>query len=112
MSRPPLLYQGGDFALRTDGPITWLESMNIKTGRIIAGVIAYICLAATTFAQAPQPNDYSDPKSWLCRPGRHDACDVDLTTTIVAADGKLGRETWKADTNASIDCFYVYPTVS
>src|SRR5262249_45338134 len=54
----------------------------------------------------------SDPKSWLCRPGRHDACDVDLTTTIVAADGKLGRETWKADTNASIDCFYVYPTVS
>jgi hypothetical protein len=63
-------------------------------------------------APAPAPNDYSDAKSWLCRPGRHDACDVDLTTTVVAADGKLSRETWAADANAPIDCFYVYPTVS
>ena len=38
-----------------------------------------------------QPNDYGNSKSWLCRPGRHDACDVDLTTTIVAADGALKR---------------------
>jgi hypothetical protein len=61
---------------------------------------------------APAPNNYADSKSWLCRPGQHDACDVDLTTTIVAADGKLSRETWAADANAPIDCFYVYPTVS
>jgi len=59
-----------------------------------------------------QPNDYSDAKYWLCRPGRHDACDTDLTTTVIAADGKMGRETWTADANAPIDCFYVYPTVS
>ena len=58
------------------------------------------------------PNDYGDAKSWLCRPGRHDACDIDHTTTIVAADGKLTRETWSVDPNAPIDCFYVYPTVS
>jgi hypothetical protein len=58
------------------------------------------------------PNDYGDVKSWLCRPGGHDACDVDLTTTVIAADGKLSRETWIADTGATIDCFYVYPTVS
>ena len=64
-------------------------------------------------APQPAPNDYSDPKTWLCRPGRqHDACDVDLTTTVVAADGKLSRETWKANPNAAVDCFYVYPTVS
>jgi hypothetical protein len=56
--------------------------------------------------------DYSDDKSWLCRPGRHDACDVDLNTTVVAADGKLTPERWTADPNAPIDCFYVYPTVS
>jgi Protein of unknown function (DUF3089) len=62
---------------------------------------------------APTPNDYSDPKAWLCRPGRKgDACDVDETTTIVAADGKLTREAWTADPNAAIDCFYVYPTIS
>ncbi len=63
-------------------------------------------------AAVPPPNSYSDVASWLCRPGRHDACDVDLTTTVVAADGKLTRETWTADGNAPIDCFYVYPTVS
>ena len=62
---------------------------------------------------APKPNDYSDLKSWLCRPGRKgDACDVDETSTTVAADGKLTRETWTADANSPIDCFYVYPTIS
>jgi hypothetical protein len=60
-----------------------------------------------------KPNDYADLKSWLCRPGRKgDACDVDETATIVAADGTLTRETWSADPNAPIDCFYVYPTIS
>jgi hypothetical protein len=63
-------------------------------------------------AAAPAAVDYSDDKSWLCRPGHHDACDVDLSTTVVAADGKLTPERWTADRNAPIDCFYVYPTVS
>src|SRR5436309_415704 len=60
----------------------------------------------------PTPNDYRDPKSWLCRPGRHDACDIDLTTTVIGTDGRLTRESWKRDPSAPIDCFYVYPTVS
>jgi hypothetical protein len=70
-------------------------------------------------AQAPAvPNNYGDAKAWLCRPGRQgssgsgDACAVDLSTTVVAADGRLTKETWTADANAPIDCFYVYPTVS
>jgi hypothetical protein len=58
------------------------------------------------------PNDYSDAKNWLCRPGRQDACAVDLSTTVVAADGSTRVETWRADPAAPIDCFYVYPTVS
>jgi hypothetical protein len=70
-------------------------------------------LAAAAFAQpAPQPNDYSDGKSWLCLPSRHDACDIDLTTTVIHPDASMTRETSKADPNAPIDCFYVYPTVS
>src|SRR6185436_18280123 len=56
--------------------------------------------------------DYSNPKTWLCRPGASDACKVDLTTTVVTADGKLTKEEWAANPNAPIDCFYVYPTVS
>ena len=68
----------------------------------------------TPAASAPTPakNDYSKSESWLCRPGRQDACAVDLTATIVAANGKLTRETWAANPKAPIDCFYVYPTVS
>jgi len=88
---------------------------------IFAGVLAG---SLTVHAQAPagqpaaaaaeiKPNDYTDEKSWLCRPGRKgDACDVDLTTTIVAADGTMTRETWAANSKAPVDCFYVYPTVS
>src|SRR5262245_10914802 len=68
---------------------------------------------AAPAAEAVKPNDYGDAKNWLCRPGRKgDACDVDETSTTVAADGKLTRETWTADANAPIDCFYVYPTIS
>lgn len=68
-------------------------------------------------AQAPASaatakNDYSDGKNWLCKPGRQDACAVDLTATIVAADGKTTIEKFAANPNAPIDCFYVYPTVS
>lgn len=72
-------------------------------------------------AQVPSPqqptaamsrNDYRQDASWLCRPGRQDACAVDLTTTIVAADGTLTREPWAPTPNAPTDCFYVYPTVS
>jgi hypothetical protein len=63
-------------------------------------------------ASAPAKNDYSNPDFWLCRPGRQDACAIDLTTTVVAADGKLTDETWTANPKAPIDCFYVYPTVS
>jgi hypothetical protein len=74
---------------------------------LLAALTACLASAQTT------PNDYADAKSWLCRPGlQHDACEIDLTTTVIAADGKLTRETWTADPNAPIDCFYVYPTVS
>jgi hypothetical protein len=68
-------------------------------------------------APAPTPaaatrNDYSKSETWLCRPGRQDSCAVDLSTTIVAADGTLTRESFAANPAAPIDCFYVYPTVS
>jgi hypothetical protein len=37
---------------------------------------------------------------------------VDLSTTIVSADGTLTPEKFEAAADAPIDCFYVYPTVS
>lgn len=70
-------------------------------------------LAQSSPAGAPQAaNDYSRSETWLCRPGRKDSCAVDLTATVIAADGKLSSEPFKANPNAPIDCFYVYPTVS
>ena len=83
-------------------------------------ILSGLCFAEKATAQPqdqPAPpaqakNDYSDGKTWLCRPGRQDACAVDLTSTVVAADGKLTVEKWVSNPKAAIDCFYVYPTVS
>src|SRR5712691_8368719 len=75
-------------------------------------VVSMLAMLLSTATLAQSPNDYSNDASWLCRPGRHDACDVDLSTTIVSADGTLTREAWAADPNEPIDCFYAYPTVS
>src|SRR5262249_15416286 len=82
---------------------------------IALALLMLLALSLNTMAQA-QPatakNDYSKGEAWLCRPGRQDACTVDLTTTVVNANGKLTQEKWTADPKAPIDCFYVYPTVS
>jgi Protein of unknown function (DUF3089) len=80
--------------------------MKAHTILLLAATIASPAAAQTA------KNDYADGKNWLCRPGRADACAVDQSTTIVAANGTLTREDWKANPNAAIDCFYVYPTVS
>ncbi len=89
-----------------------LVAAGLVAGTIDLGAQAPAAPAQPTLVEV-KPNDYGDDKSWLCRPGRKgDACDVDLTTTIVAADGTLTRETFAADPKAPIDCFYVYPTVS
>jgi hypothetical protein len=74
--------------------------------------IWFLAALGTSFVFAGQPSNYADPAAWLCRPGRQDACDVDHATTLIASNGKFTRQTWKADPNAPIDCFYVYPTVS
>jgi len=88
----------------------------------IAGAV--IALAGQALAQTPppgppapppadiQPNDYGDQANWLCWPGRQDACESDLTTTVVKADGSTQVQAFHADPRAKIDCFYVYPTVS
>lgn len=85
----------------------------------IAGALASLGLlaAGAAWTQTPAPtasakNDYADPNSWLCLPGRDDACSQDLTTTVVQADGATSKEVFKAADDPKIDCFYVYPTVS
>jgi hypothetical protein len=85
--------------------------------RVILGVVLVASSSGVVAAQAPAAarNDYSKPETWLCRPGlaaSQDACAVEQATTVVTEDGRLTRETWTANPNPPIDCFYVYPTVS
>jgi hypothetical protein len=68
--------------------------------------------AATAPAPAPAAIDYADQASWLCLPGRQDACGRPLPTTALnpSGYGSNGRSVPAA--NPPIDCFYIYPTVS
>jgi hypothetical protein len=56
--------------------------------------------------------DYAQAGSWLCRPESQDACEQVAAVTRVAADGRLTKEMFTPASDPSIDCFYVYPTVS
>ncbi|WP_395399851.1 DUF3089 domain-containing protein [Pseudoduganella sp. UC29_106] len=58
-------------------------------------------------------NDYSEGQNWLCRPGRVDACSIDLTATVISATGQSRIEPYVGTAqDPSFDCFYIYPTVS
>lgn len=60
---------------------------------------------------SPAP-DYKQDASWLCRPGRADACAANQDVTVIRADGKQKIEKFRPDLQIPFDCFYVYPTVS
>jgi pimeloyl-ACP methyl ester carboxylesterase len=78
-------------------------------------IVSLMALSSPAYSQpvAPAKSDYSQAENWLCRPGKAgDACAIDLTTTVIASDGTMTRETFTANPKAPIDCFYVYPTVS
>jgi hypothetical protein len=73
-----------------------------------------LALAATpAAAQEPAPApDYLDDSAWLCLPGREDACGRPLPTTALNANGYGSVGQVRPDSDAPIDCFYVYPTIS
>lgn len=75
---------------------------------------ALLCLGS--FAAFPSVADAATPTTtvWLCRPGvSPDPCAPSLTTTRVSPNGQLrGIDHIKATPNPTVDCFYVYPTVS
>ena len=84
------------------------------TGSVTAtGASAGAAAAETPSPPTPAtPNDYARPENWLCLPGHNAACDVPLDTTVVAGSGATKVEKFARARAPSIDCFYVYPTVS
>jgi hypothetical protein len=71
-------------------------------------------LLALAGAALVVPTSSPAKTKWLCKPGlKHNACKVGLRTTVYSPTGKKLRVTTpKAAKPKSIDCFYVYPTVS
>jgi hypothetical protein len=80
----------------------------------ISATLALLCSVISPFfyANAETP-DYGQIRTWLCHPDNpKDACDRDLSTTIITADGSLSREPSPINYDPAIDCFYAYPTTS
>ncbi len=63
-------------------------------------------------ASAPAAVDYSQQSSWLCLPGRDDACGKPLATTALNPNGYGSVGQSVPAQNPRADCFYVYPTMS
>jgi hypothetical protein len=71
-----------------------------------------VALTASPISAEPAP-DYAEDINWLCKPGRVDACELDLSATAILPDGTHSLVTFnRAKDDKKIDCFYVYPTVS
>lgn len=69
--------------------------------------------AVPATAPASARTDYGQAETWLCRPGlANNPCEANIDATIIKADGSTQLEVFKANPDAPIDCFYVYPTVS
>ncbi len=88
-------------------------ALAVASGAGLLSLGAVPALAQSPAAMAaPAGNDYRQAANWLCRPDRLGPCGSDLTTTVIAPDGKATREAYRAARDPKIDCFYVYPTVS
>jgi pimeloyl-ACP methyl ester carboxylesterase len=70
--------------------------------------------STTTAPPASTTSTTEEPSSitWLCHPEVDDVCERDMDATVVAADGTTTTEPFVRATDAAVDCFYVYPTVS
>jgi len=79
---------------------------------LVALGLALGSLPAVAQEPAPAPVDYADPASWLCLPGRQDACGRPLPTATLDPAGYGAPTPSSIAANPPIDCFYVYPTVS
>ncbi len=101
--------------------------MNLRAGLVAAALLVAGCKSPAIrepdlYVELPreaepaplQRVDYADTRNWLCHPdmAEGNACDVDLTATIIHEDGTTEIEQTLPADAAEFDCFYLYPTVS
>lgn len=78
----------------------------------LLAVTLLLPFSGTAFAQVTAP-DYDNLSAWLCHPDNNaDACDRNLDTTVIMANGTTMNLPFQESDNRPIDCFYVYPTTS
>ncbi|MBR0347726.1 MAG: DUF3089 domain-containing protein [Rudaea sp.] len=71
-----------------------------------------LCDRAFAGVAADAP-DYALQNHWLCKPGRIDACAIDVNATTISPRGASTVDAFvRPSAEKPIDCFYVYPTVS
>jgi Protein of unknown function (DUF3089) len=82
----------------------WMRVRMLLTTAVLTALVGVAALPAAASAKVV----------WLCFPGhKPDPCTPGLSTTVYSPTFKrLGTQNPKAVKNPSIDCFYVYPTVS
>ncbi|HEY8316014.1 MAG TPA: DUF3089 domain-containing protein [Gaiellaceae bacterium] len=79
---------------------------------VLAGCGGAKSTTATSATAANTPLDRWGT-TWLCRPGAaDDPCTSGLASTAVARNGTTHTEPAPPASNAKVDCFYVYPTIS
>jgi hypothetical protein len=86
-----------------------------RAGRLVALLaLAGIAMLALTALGASVALAKKPPKTvWLCKPKQeNDPCTEPLTATVVQTSGETSRQEAQVAKKPSIDCFYVYPTVS
>lgn len=83
---------------------------------LLAALLAMSAAAQAQGATQPAAQsaaiDYGAETSWLCLPGREDACGRPLATAALNPAGYGPVEQVRPAASPPIDCFYVYPTVS
>ena len=83
-------------------------------GKFVGGLLAALSPADGPPANNVQPAaiNYGLEANWLCLPGRKDVCSTPLATTALNANGYGSTGQSPVAKNPTVDCFYVYPTVS
>jgi hypothetical protein len=81
-------------------------------GKFLGSLIASLAPAQPSTPAPAAPTDYSQQAHWLCLPGRKDVCSTPLATTALSDSGYGSTGQSEVAADSSIDCFYVYPTVS
>lgn len=85
----------------------------VALATLAAGTLAAGATVGSAATAQPGARAKAGATVWLCRPGlAGDPCTRPLTTTTIAATGARTVQTASPGTGSTLDCFYVYPTVS